>query len=51
MTAQNVHNYVRKYAEHRMMVVAEKALKVSPLSIYICPIGTKHGSGKNIIFL
>lgn len=26
VTAQNVHNYVRKYAEHRMMVVAQKAL-------------------------
>ena len=28
VTAQNVHNYVRKYAEHRMLVVAEKALRV-----------------------
>ena len=28
VNAQNVHDYVRKYAEFRMVKVAEKALKV-----------------------
>ena len=28
VTAQNVHDYVRRYAEYRMIKVAEKALKV-----------------------
>lgn len=31
VSAQNVHNYVRKYAEYRMVVVAEKALRVSKI--------------------
>ena len=30
VTAQNVHDYVRRYAECRMVRVAEKALKVNP---------------------
>lgn len=28
VTAQNVHDYVRRYAEYRMVKVAEKSLKV-----------------------
>ena len=28
VTPLNVHNYVRKYAQHRMCTVAEKATKV-----------------------
>ena len=28
VTAQNVHEYVRRYAEHRMVKVTEKAVKV-----------------------
>ncbi|GFO10305.1 E3 ubiquitin-protein ligase ubr5 [Plakobranchus ocellatus] len=34
VTAQNVHNYVRKYAEHRMQVVAEKALRNLRLGVF-----------------
>ncbi|CAG5118736.1 unnamed protein product, partial [Candidula unifasciata] len=34
VTAQNVHNYVRKYAEHRMVLVAEKALKNIRLGVF-----------------
>lgn len=29
VTPQNVYEYVRKYAEHRMLVVAEQPLHVS----------------------
>ena len=29
VTASNIHDYVRKYAEYRMLYVAEKALEVS----------------------
>ena len=29
VNAQNVHDYVRRYAELRMVKVAEKALKVN----------------------
>ena len=28
VTAQNIHDYVRRYADYRMVKVAEKALKV-----------------------
>lgn len=31
VTPQNVYEYVRKYAEHRMLVVAEQPLHVSTL--------------------
>ncbi|CAL1532111.1 unnamed protein product [Lymnaea stagnalis] len=34
VSAQNVHNYVRKYAEHRMVVVAEKALRNLRLGVF-----------------
>ena len=30
VTPLNVYEYVRKYAEHRMLVVAEQPLHVSP---------------------
>lgn len=32
VTPQNVYEYVRKYAEHRMLVVAEQPLHVSTFS-------------------
>ncbi|KAH9487956.1 E3 ubiquitin-protein ligase ubr5 [Bulinus truncatus] len=34
VSAQNVHNYVRKYAEYRMVVVAEKALRNLRLGVF-----------------
>jgi len=34
VTAQNVHEYVRRYAEHRMVKVPDKALKVS-VDLYV----------------
>lgn len=46
VTPQNVYEYVRKYAEHRMLVVAEQPLHVSVfqkvlldpmrLSVFLC---------------
>lgn len=36
VNAQNVHDYVRRYAEFRMTKVLDKALKVIPIfSLYI----------------
>lgn len=34
VTAQNVHDHVCRYAEYRMVKVAEKELKVIPVVIY-----------------
>lgn len=41
VTASNVHEYVRKYADYRMIKVAEKALRVSIIQTvvnFICYI-------------
>ena len=35
VTAQNVYDYVRKYAEYRMIKAQEKALEVLYIYIYI----------------
>lgn len=34
VTPQNVYEYVRKYAEHRMLVVAEQPLHVSDVKFF-----------------
>lgn len=38
VTPLNVYEYVRKYAEHRMLVVAEQPLHVSRIKYVFCTL-------------
>lgn len=51
VNAQNVHDYVRRYAEFRMTKVLDKALKVIPIffSLYIGK--NNHKEALNLLIL
>lgn len=44
VTAQNVHEYVRRYADHRMVRVPEKAMKSLRMGVFdVIPANSLEG--------